>query len=77
MKAQTKSSVYMFISFATIFLITRFLLGRFTELSWIWLPIISAGIAVFLAPQFKVVQTKDGEKILMRWIFLKGVKTLK
>lgn len=67
----------MFISFASIFLLIRFVLGTFTELTWIWLPILSAAAAIVLAPQFKVVQTKEGEKILMRWIFIKGVKTLK
>lgn len=77
MNAKTKVLIYQFVSFAVIFLLARYLIASFLELGWIWIPILSAVIATVLTPQFKVVPTEQGEKILMRWIFLKGVKTIK
>lgn len=77
MSLKTKSILYQFISFAVLFIVARLLLSSYANLSDIWLPITSAIIATILAPQFKVVQTNDGEQLMMRWIFIKGVKTLK
>lgn len=77
MNAKTKVLIYQFVSFAVIFLLARYLIASFLELGWIWIPILSAVIATVLTPQFKVIHTEQGEKILMRWIFLKGVKTIK
>lgn len=77
MRLKTKSILYQFICFATLFIAARLLLSSYADLSTIWLPIVSAIIATVLAPQFKVVQTKEGEQLMMRWIFIKGVKTLK
>lgn len=76
MKLKTKVFIYQFVCFALLFVASRFLLAFFFELSRIWLPLLSALIASVLAPQFRVIQTQEGEKIMMRWIFVKGVKTL-
>jgi hypothetical protein len=34
-------------------------------------------VALLLAPKFQMVKTHDGEKILMKWLFIKGVKEVK
>jgi hypothetical protein len=31
-------------------------------------------IGTILAPKFQAVNTKDGEKLFMKWLFVKGVK---
>jgi hypothetical protein len=33
-------------------------------------------VATLVSPQFKALNTKDGEKLFMKWIFLKGVKEI-
>jgi hypothetical protein len=30
-----------------------------------------------LAPKFQAVKTNEGEKIFMKWLFIKGVKEVK
>ncbi|MEC4113584.1 hypothetical protein VSO92_05610 [Myroides pelagicus] len=72
----TKTMLLQFVSFAVLFLLARVGLAYFTSLDGIWLPIVSAVVATVLAPQFKVFKTDEGDKICMRWIFLKNVKIL-
>lgn len=74
MKASTKSLLLQFCSFAIFFIIARVLLANFTELEGLWLSLISGIVATVLAPQFKVFKTDKGEKVCMKWIFMKKVK---
>ncbi|MGS4344757.1 hypothetical protein ACKUSY_03950 [Myroides odoratus] len=76
MGAGTKTILFQFVSFAVLFLLARVGLAYFTDLSGIWLPLVSAIVATVLAPQFKVFKTDEGDKICVKWIFLKGVKIL-
>ncbi|MHC5309646.1 hypothetical protein ACYSNM_06185 [Myroides sp. LJL116] len=76
MNASTKSLLLQFCSFALFFILLRWLLGVFTELQGVWLPIIAAIIATIVAPQFKVFKTEKGDKICMKWIFMKKVIVL-
>jgi hypothetical protein len=34
-------------------------------------------VALLLAPKFQAVKTNEGEKIFMKWLFIKGVKEVK
>jgi hypothetical protein len=34
-------------------------------------------VALLLAPKFQMVKTQNGEKIFMKWLFIKGVKEVK
>ncbi len=76
MGAKTKSLLFQFISFAAFFLGARYLVATYTGLTGFWIPATSAIVAMLLAPQFKVFKTDKGDKVCMRWIFLKGVKIL-
>lgn len=76
MKKKTKVFIAQFICFAIIFIIFRVAVEYLTDLTTIWGSLIGAGAATVLAPQFKVFDTKEGEKIYVRWIFIKGVKEL-
>ncbi|MDM1045808.1 hypothetical protein HX004_08100 [Myroides sp. 1354] len=76
MSVGTKTILFQFVSFAVLFLLARTGLMYFTDLSGIWLPIVSAIVATVFAPQFKVFKTDEGDKICVKWIFLKGVKVL-
>ncbi|AJA69460.1 hypothetical protein HX045_08525 [Myroides odoratimimus] len=76
MSVSTKTIILQFLSFAVLFILCRLAFSTFTALSGFWLPLTSAVTATILAPQFKVFKTDKGDKICMRWIFLKGVKIL-
>lgn len=76
MSAKTKTFLFQLVSFGVLFFLFRYLLYAFTSLEGVWLPIASGVIATVLAPQFKVFQTDQGDKICVKWIFFKGTKVL-
>lgn len=76
MSSKNKALLFNFLCFAVLFLIVRLLLGYFVPINRIFLSIISAVGATLLAPKFGSVKTEDGEKIMMKWIFLKGFRQL-
>jgi hypothetical protein len=77
MSKKTKAFVYQLISFALLFIVVKFAVEAYTNLSGYWIPITAFVVGTILAPQFQAVVTKDGEKLFMKWIFMKGVKELK
>lgn len=77
MNKKTKVFIAQFICFAVLFIIVRIPVEYFTELSSLWGSVIGAVVATIFAPQFKVFDTQQGQKVYMRWIFIKGVKELK
>ena len=77
MSKSTKSLLYNFIGFAVIFFTTRYLVGMLTNLTGFWIPITAFIVGTLLSPKFQTLQTKDGEKLFMKWLFIKGFKELK
>ncbi|ESU20301.1 hypothetical protein FEDK69T_28140 [Flavobacterium enshiense DK69] len=77
MTLKTKSLLYNFLGFALLFIIVRFVAATFTNLSGFWLPLTAAVAASILAPKFQVIKTHEGEKMFMKWLFIKGVKEVK
>lgn len=77
MTLKTKSFVYNLIGFAILFILVRFLADTFTNLTGFWLPLTAFVVATLLAPKFQAIQTNDGEKLFMKWLFIKGVKEIK
>lgn len=77
MTLKTKGLLYNFIGFALLFVIFRIVVEMFTNLSGFWLPLTAAVVASILAPKFQAVQTGEGEKLFMKWMFIKGVKEIK
>lgn len=76
-KLQVKSFVYQLLCFAVLFIISRFLVDEYTNLTGFWIPVTAFVIGTLLAPKFQVIATKDGEKMYMKWIFIKGIKEIK
>lgn len=74
MSKRTKSFVYNLLSFAAFFLPLQVAVSYFTTLQGIWIPMIAFVIGTILAPKFQAVNTRDGEKLFMKWLFIKGVK---
>jgi hypothetical protein len=75
-KIQTKAFLYQLAAFALFFIPLRLLLGQFTPLTGYWIPMVAFVIATVFAPKFQAVKTKEGEKLFMKIVFVKGVKEI-
>lgn len=76
MSKKTKVFIAQFLSFAILFIIGRYGFEFITGSASMWLSLGAAVFATIFAPQFKVFDTQEGQKVYMRWIFKKGVKEL-
>jgi Na+-driven multidrug efflux pump len=77
MSLKVKAFILQLISFATLFIIVRFLLANYTNLEGMWVSITAFVLGTILAPQFQSVEGKEGPKLFMKWIFMKDVKEIK
>lgn len=75
-KLQLKAFVLQLICFTVLFLGFRFLLGKYSNLSGIWISLTAFVIGTILSPKFQSVKTKDGEKLFMKWMFIKGIREI-
>jgi len=76
-KLQIRAFIYQLASFAVLFIGFRFLIEKYTHLVGLWVPFTAFVIGTILAPKFQSVKTKDGEKLFMKWLFVKGIKEVK
>lgn len=76
-KLQIKAFVYQLLCFAALFILVRFLIASYTNLTGLWIPFTAFIAGTLLAPKFQSVKTNNGEKLFMKWIFIKGIKELK
>lgn len=76
-KLQVKAFVYQLLCFAVLFILFRILLDKYSNLTGFWVPITSFVVSTILAPKFQAVKTNDGEKLFMKWLFIKGIKEIK
>jgi hypothetical protein len=78
MSKKVKAFVFNFISFSLLFLPLYYLIQQYggLTLSGYFIPITAFVLATLLAPKFQAVQTRDGEKLFMKWLFIKGVKEM-
>ncbi len=74
MKPKHKAMLFNFTGFLVFFIMIRLLLGYLWPINRIFLAVTSAIIANFLAPKFGAIQTDDGTRLQMKWIFLKGIR---
>jgi hypothetical protein len=76
-KLQLRAFIYQLISFAILFIGFRYLVEKYTNLSGFWIPTTAFVIGTILAPKFQAAKTKDGEKLFMKWLFVRGIKVIK
>jgi hypothetical protein len=50
--------------------------ARFTNLTGFWIPMTAFVLGTILSPKFQAAKTKDGEKLFMSWLFIKGIKEI-
>jgi len=76
-KLQLRAFIYQLLCFAVLFIGMRYLLDKYSNLTGLWIPFTAFVVGTLLSPKFQAVKTKDGERLFMKWIFMKGIKILK
>jgi hypothetical protein len=74
MSKKVKAFLYNFLGFSIIYIPTYFAVINFTHLQGYWIAGTSFMIALLVAPKFQAIRTNEGEKLFMKWLFIKGVK---
>ena len=77
MTPQTKELLYNFIGFAVLYIPLYYLMSHFTNLDGWFRPMTTDVITTIISPKFHAVRTKDGMKVFMSWLFVKGVREVK
>ncbi len=77
MNKKTKAFVYNLLGFAFFYIATYALLLTFGGLKGLWIAVTSAVVSTILAPKFQAIDTNQGQKLFMKWIFSKDVKEIK
>ncbi|MBK0368870.1 hypothetical protein [Flavobacterium agrisoli] len=75
-KLQVRAFLYQLGCFASLFIGVRFLVAQYTGLTGIWIPLTAFVVATLASPKFQAVKTRDGERLFMKWIFIKGIKEI-
>ena len=75
-KLRVRAFLYQLGCFAILFISIQFLVMKYTQLTGIWIPMTAFVVGTILSPQFQAVKTKDGEKLFMKWLFMKGIKEI-
>ena len=77
MSKTAKALLYNFLGFAILYSIFYFGITTFLPaITSYWIPISAAVISSVLAPKFQAVKGKEGEKLFMKFIFLKGFREI-
>ena len=75
-KLQLRAFIYQLGCFAILFISFRYLIFKYTNLSGLFVPFTAFVVGTILSPKFQAVKTRDGEKLFMSWLFVKGIKEL-
>ncbi len=75
-KLQLRAFLFNLLSFVVLFVGFRILVEKYTNLTGIWISLTAFVIGTILAPKFQAVKTKEGEKLFMKWLFIKGIREI-
>ena len=78
MSVKVRAFLFNFLCFGALFILIRLgILYFFPSLSYLITFVITGSLAVILSPRFAAYNNDEGtEVLLMRWIFLKGIRQL-
>ncbi len=76
-KLQVRAFVYQLLCFAVLFISMRYILEKYSGLSGLWIPFTAFVVGTLVSPKFQAAKTREGEKLFMKWIFIKGIKIIK
>lgn len=77
MSKKTKAFIFNLLGFSFFYIISYFVVMTFGVLQGLWIAATSFVISTLLAPKFQVVKTNQGEKLFMKWIFIKELREIK
>lgn len=77
MSKKIKAFVFQLLSFLVFFLGFTFLFKHFFQFNDFVIKLMAFVVGTVLAPKFQAANTKDGEKLFMKWLFIKGAKEIK
>ena len=75
-KLEIRAFLYQLGCFAILFISVRYLVAMYTPLTGFWVPMTAFVVGTLLSPKFKAMKTPDGEKLFMKWIFMKEVREI-
>jgi len=76
MSFKIKAILLNFLGFAILFLVARIAFGYLLDIDRLSLALGAAIIASILTPKFAVVEVDGSNKILMKWVFIKGFRKI-
>ena len=77
MSAKVRAFLFNFLCFGALFIRIRVgILYFFPELSYAVTFAITGILSILLSPRFAAFEQEGKEVLLMRWIFLKGIRQL-
>lgn len=77
MSKKTKAFIFNLLGFSFFYIISYFVVMTFGVLEGLWIAATSFVISTLLAPKFQAVKTNEGEKLFMKWMFIKGLREIK
>lgn len=77
MSKQTKSILLNFLGFVVIFFPFKYVFDTYSGFSHFQCLGAAFITTLILSPKFQVVKTSEGEKLFMKWMFIKDVKEIK
>ncbi|AWM14496.1 hypothetical protein NHF50_11810 [Flavobacterium sp. NRK F10] len=77
MSKKTKAFLYNLAGFIAFFVPTWFIGANLLKMEDFWPKIIAFAVSLFLSPKFQFLKTAEGDKIFMKWLFVKGIKEVK
>mgnify|MGYP000041412791 FL=1 len=78
MSVKVRAFLFNFLCFGALFILIRLgILYFFPSLSYLITFVITGSLAIILSPRFAAYNNDEGKEVLlMRWIFLKGIRQL-
>lgn len=77
MSKSTKAFLYNFLGFTAFYVPIYLIVMSFTNLVGLWIAGTAFMVSLLLAPKYQAIKTNEGEKLFVKWLFLKGVKEVK
>ena len=78
MSVKVRAFLFNFLCFGALFILIRLgILYFFPSLPYLIPFVITGSLAIILSPRFAAYNNDEGKEVLlMRWIFLKGIRQL-
>ena len=78
MSVKVRAFLFNFLCFGALFILIRLgILYFFPSFPYLITFVITGGLAIILSPRFAAYNNDEGKEVLlMRWIFLKGIRQL-